>query len=175
MHECCLVKGTALLGGEKMTKMKHESQKKSYSQRKRETMDYSREFYKKNPGIFGKYYICAYCKRILERGRDEIHIDHIMPLDSPLGMNATYNLVPSCATCNLRKSNKVDYRVLMGYTAKFNGTLFYFVTGGLQWVAMTILKLIAVPISAVMRWLQDIGVIKVLLIVVALILIYKFQ
>ena len=33
---------------------------KSYSQRKRDKMDYRREYFKHNPGIFGCIWNCAY-------------------------------------------------------------------------------------------------------------------
>lgn len=44
---------------------------------------------------------CFYCDALL----DAYHIDHIEPL-SKGGEHALYNLVLSCPTCNLRKSNK---------------------------------------------------------------------
>ncbi len=38
-------------------------------------------------------------------------VDHIVPLNSVLGRNARYNLVASCNTCNLKKSDKIDTRI----------------------------------------------------------------
>lgn len=90
---------------------------KSYSQRKRDEMNYRAEYFKHNPGILGCIWVCAYCKRPL-LGKQNVQVDHIMPLNNPLGRNARYNLVAACAECNKRKSDIVDERVLQGYSAK---------------------------------------------------------
>lgn len=102
---------------------KHSGQKLTYSQRKREKMDYRYEYFKHNPGLFGKIYFCAYCKRPLFR-RD-VQVDHIMPLNNALGKNMRYNLVAACGDCNRRKSDKVDGRVVIGYVSKATDTAVY--------------------------------------------------
>lgn len=93
------------------------SPSKSYSQRKREKMDYRDEYFKHNPGIFGCIWVCAYCKRPLV-GKQNVQVDHIMPLNNVLGRNARYNLVAACPKCNHSKSDKVDGRVVTGYVSK---------------------------------------------------------
>lgn len=93
------------------------SEMKSYSQRKRDKFDYRREYFKSNPGIFGCVWICAYCGKPL-LGKQNVVVDHIMPLNNVLGRNAKYNLVSSCQVCNSKKSDKVDHRVIQGYIAK---------------------------------------------------------
>lgn len=90
---------------------------KSYSQRKRDKMDYRREYFKHNPGIFGCIWTCAYCHRPLV-GKQNVQVDHIMPLNNPLGRNARYNLVAACGKCNRDKSDKFDHRVIVGYLSK---------------------------------------------------------
>lgn len=98
--------------------------KKSYSQKKREKFPYREMYFKHNPGLFGCIWTCAYCHRPL-LGRNNVVVDHIIPLNSPLGRNATFNLVASCSECNLRKSDKIDYRVPKGYVSKMlESTLF---------------------------------------------------
>ena len=52
-------------------------------------------------------YKCKYCSEELdfsEKGR--VHLDHIVPL-SKGGWHSITNVVWSCASCNLRKSNKI--------------------------------------------------------------------
>lgn len=90
---------------------------RSYSQRKRDELDYRREYFKHNPGIFGCVWTCAYCHRPIV-GKQNVQVDHIMPLNNILGRNARYNLVAACAKCNRDKSDKVDGRVLEGYVSK---------------------------------------------------------
>lgn len=80
-------------------------------------MDYRREYFKHNPGLFGCIWTCAYCHRPL-LGKENVQVDHIMPLNTPLGQNARYNLVAACGKCNRDKSDKVDGRVITGYVSK---------------------------------------------------------
>lgn len=97
---------------------------KSYSQQKRDKLNYRAEYFKHNPGIMGCIWICAYCKKPL-LGKQNVQVDHIMPLNNPLGRNARYNLVAACAKCNHEKSDKVDRRVLTGYTSKGLEVVYY--------------------------------------------------
>lgn len=98
--------------------MNRNNKNLTYSQRKRAKLDYRAEYFRHNPGVFGCIWICAYCGAPL-LGAHNVVIDHIMPLNSPLGMNNRFNLVASCQKCNSAKSDNVDYRVVKGYTAKF--------------------------------------------------------
>lgn len=90
---------------------------KSYSQKKRDKFDYRLAYFKDNPGLFGCVWSCAYCHKPL-LGKSSVVVDHIIPLNSMLGKNARFNLVASCEKCNLRKSDKLDYRIAKGYLAK---------------------------------------------------------
>lgn len=96
----------------------------TYSQRKRATMDYRAEYFRHNPGLFGCVWTCAYCHRPL-LGAHNVSVDHILPLNSPLGRNTRFNLVAACRDCNLAKSDHVDYRVVKGYVSKmFDSVVF---------------------------------------------------
>jgi|ERR1035437_3573496 5-methylcytosine-specific restriction endonuclease McrA len=53
---------------------------------------------------------CFYCKVGVKRGIN-LHLDHKMPL-SRGGAHTIDNLVPSCATCNLRKGTKTPEEFL---------------------------------------------------------------
>ena len=88
----------------------------TYSQKKRATLDYRDEYFKHNKGFFGGLYFCAYCKKPLTRA--QVQVDHIIPLNNPLGQNNRFNLVAACAKCNRDKSDKFDGRVIIGYTSK---------------------------------------------------------
>lgn len=91
----------------------------SYSQKKRASMpNYRDVYFSHNPGLFGCIWFCAYCKKAIV-GKHNVEVDHIMPLDSPLGANKGFNLVSSCMECNRAKSNSVDSRVPVGYASKF--------------------------------------------------------
>lgn len=96
----------------------------SYSQQKRKQLDYRKEYFKHNPGYLGCIWKCAYCGKLLI-GKGNVEVDHIMPLDNPLGQNARYNLVSACRECNRNKSCKLDGRVAIGYTSKIFDSIFY--------------------------------------------------
>lgn len=89
----------------------------SYSQAKRAKMNYRKEYFAHNPGLFGVVWSCAYCHAPL-CGRHNVVVDHIVPLNNPLGQNKRYNLVASCQACNSAKSDIVDMRVIQGYFSK---------------------------------------------------------
>lgn len=110
--------------------MNKQNKNMTYSQRKRAKLDYRAEYFKHNPGLFGCIWICAYCGAPL-LGAHNVVIDHIMPLNSPLGMNNRFNLVASCQKCNLEKSDAVDYRVVKGYTSKFLQSILFTVQKGI--------------------------------------------
>ena len=110
---------------------------RTYSQTKRDKLDYRREYFKHNPGLFGCIWFCAYCRRPLI-GQHNVQVDHIIPLNSIAGRNAGYNLVAACAKCNRAKSDTVDGRVVHGFISKiFDSVLF------------AIQKIIVVAFSAV--------------------------
>ena len=97
----------------------------SYSQKKRAQMpDYRDVYFSHNPGLLGCIWFCAYCKKAIV-GKHNVEVDHIVPLDSPLGMNKGFNLVSSCRECNRAKSNAVDGRVKIGYMSKFSDSIMF--------------------------------------------------
>ena len=100
-----------------MGKKRNPRSTMSYSQKKRAKFDYRREYFKHNPGLFGCVWSCAYCHKPL-LGKSNVDVDHIIPLNSPLGINARFNLVASCHKCNLQKSDNFDYRSTIGYASK---------------------------------------------------------
>ena len=94
------------------------SDQMTYSQKKRAKMsNYREEYFRRNPGLFGCIWFCAYCHGAII-GKQNVQVDHIVPLNNPLGMNKTFNLVAACPKCNRDKSDKFDYRIVQGYSAK---------------------------------------------------------
>lgn len=119
-----------------------EVSSKSYSQCKRDKMDYRREYFRKNPGLFGCIWTCAYCHRPLV-GKKNVQVDHIVPLNSILGRNASYNLVAACERCNKKKSDSVDGRIVVGYASKLIDTIIF-----------TVQKIVVVAVVAVWTVIQ---------------------
>lgn len=119
--------------------MKNVKQRKgsTYAQRKRATFAYRTEYFKHNPGLFGQIWFCAYCHKPII-GKENVQVDHIVPLNCVLGRNARFNLVAACPKCNLAKSDKVDLRILTGYTSK-----------GIEAILFTIQKLFIIVFAAV--------------------------
>ena len=89
----------------------------SYSQRKRAKLDYRREYFKHNPGLFGNIWFCSQCGRPLV-GKQNVEVDHIIPLNSIAGQNKRYNLVAICSTCNKHKSDNGGMYIVKGGIAK---------------------------------------------------------
>lgn len=80
--------------------------------------NYREEYFRRNKGFLG-FYICAYCYRPVRR--KNAHVDHIYARKAKgliKGPNAYFNTIVSCSKCNLKKSNKIDHRVIQGYGAK---------------------------------------------------------
>lgn len=143
----------------------------TYSRKKRAKLDYRSVYFSHNPGLFGCIWFCAYCKRPIV-GRHNVQVDHIMPLNSPLGMNRGFNLVAACSVCNNRKSDKVDYRVAQGYVNK----LFQSVLFGIQKVVIIAFVGIYVLLQRAVKALVDILVLPLKsgkpLVVVSVLVLY---
>ena len=91
----------------------------------RASYNYRAEYFKRNPGLFGCVWFCSQCYKPLF-GRKNVVIDHIIPL-SRGGRNHVSNCTAICKTCNLKKSDKVDGRIVKGQVFKlfesgFSGT-----------------------------------------------------
>ena len=84
---------------------------------KRNAYPYRRVYFEKNPGLaFGHFWRCSQCGRIIF-SKKNVYVDHIIPLNKG-GVNHHLNCVAICRTCNLKKSDKVDHRVAVGYASK---------------------------------------------------------
>ena len=144
----------------------------TYSQRKRAKMDYRAEYFKHNPGLFGCIWSCAYCHRPL-LGAHNVDVDHIMPLNSPLGRNARFNLVAACHKCNLEKSDKVDYRVAKGYTSKIFEIIVFSIQKAVILICVAIWWVIQQVLHALLNAIKNLPLlIKLLLVIVILIVIF---
>jgi hypothetical protein len=126
----------------------------------RDSYNYRAEYFKRNPGLMGCVYFCAYCFKPLF-SRKEVQIDHIYPPSRHVKdrdriydrkgnlisntsflartLNCSFNTVASCADCNKRKSDSVGLITVRGYVSKFFGSvvfrgvgkILYFIIGGL--------------------------------------------
>lgn len=86
--------------------------------------DYKSDFLSNNPGlIIPGLYVCGYCFRPIvdwkwvEKKESKMYVDHIRPVNLG-GVNDTYNLVPACLRCNLRKSDNGGLWITRGRIGK---------------------------------------------------------
>lgn len=116
---------------------------KSKTRKKRESYPYRKEYFKRNPGLFGCIWFCSQCGRILF-GEKNVVVDHIVPLNKH-GINRTFNTVAICGHCNSKKKDTVDSRVVRGYFAKI-----------IEVIVFTIQKIVLLPIAFVAYCLKRI-------------------
>lgn len=104
--------------------------------------DYRKDYFERNKGLFNTgLYFCSYCGKPITKKRS--HVDHIIPQSkSERIFNRSYNTTISCPTCNQKKSDKIDYRVIQGYTSKVFGGFISGITGTLVRIIMLPLNLI---------------------------------
>lgn len=119
-----------------MTTKKNTSSK-SKTAEKRESYPYRKEYFRRNPGLFGCIWFCSQCGRPLI-GKGNVAVDHIVPLNKH-GINRTFNTVAICGRCNSKKSDTVDGRVVKGYVAKV-----------VEVVVFTAQKLIILPFACIL-------------------------
>lgn len=137
------------------TKKSSKKKKMTYSQKKRSQLDYRREYFKHNPGLFGCIWTCAYCKRPL-LGKSAVVVDHIVALNNVLGQNANYNLVAACQKCNSTKSDTVNLSyITRGFFSKaFDSILFaiqrfiIFIFVGIWYCLWYLLKAMVAPLRS---------------------------
>ena len=110
---------------------------KTKTQMRRESYPYRKEYFRRNPGLFGFIWFCSQCGRPLI-GQKNVVVDHIVPLNKH-GINRTFNTVACCIKCNSAKSDSVDGRVVKGYFAKLVESLIF-----------TIQKIILIPITLIL-------------------------
>lgn len=85
--------------------------------KKREAYPYRDKYFKHNPGLFGKRYYCSQCGKRLTK--EEMDVDHIIPLAKWYGFNRVFNTVAICHECNLKKGSKLTPKFLLkGIAAK---------------------------------------------------------
>lgn len=83
----------------------------------RASYPYRKEYFKRNPGLFGCIWFCSQCYKPLI-GKQNVIIDHIIPL-SKGGRNHVSNCTAICKKCNLQKSDTIDARIIKGGIFKF--------------------------------------------------------
>ena len=82
----------------------------------RASYNYREEYFKRNPGLFGCIWFCSQCFKPLI-GKKNVVVDHIRPLNKG-GLNHVSNCTACCRSCNAKKSDKVDGRVVRGRVFK---------------------------------------------------------
>lgn len=115
------------------------------TQEYRASYDYRREYFKKNPGLFGCIWFCSQCYRPLF-GKNQVVVDHIRPLNKG-GLNHVSNCTACCRKCNAAKSDIVDGRVLKGQIFKVFEQSFSNVNRGVGGVAKLGIGLTAAGVS----------------------------
>lgn len=135
--------------------------------------DYRKEFLKYNPGFFGCLYFCVYCGKPITRRTMQVdhhiainYVRHnpllklffgigniISNLFGPLlygknwtknkGVNVSYNLLPACANCNHKKSDKGGFWIVRG---AIGGTIWRL----LNFVNNLIIRLFSTPVGPIL-------------------------
>lgn len=83
---------------------------------KRDSYDYRYHYLKHNKGIFGNFYVCSQCYKILEK--DSMEVDHIVPNSKWYAPNRVFNCTSICPKCNKEKSNKMGKYLVKGIVFK---------------------------------------------------------
>lgn len=90
---------------------------KSYAQRKRESFPYRKKYLEHNRGILGIFYRCSLCGKIITR--DQMEVDHIIPISKWYAPNRVINCVATCRDCNRSKSNTpTKFQMFKSITSK---------------------------------------------------------
>lgn len=119
---------------------------KSRTQIKRESYDYRSRYLEHNHGLFGGIYLCSQCFRIMSR--EEMQVDHIVPIAKWFAPNRVFNCVSICPTCNKKKSDKISKSLI------FKGLLmkmfeeFYIL---IQRIIILLLRLLLVLLIMIVR------------------------
>ena len=94
----------------------------------------SKFFTHHKPQILGRYYICAYCGKLLSKGK--VTVDHLYPIGKVSrsvkyqkklkkqgiqNINSPNNLVAACARCNMKKDDKTGLWILRGRIGRHTG------------------------------------------------------
>jgi hypothetical protein len=101
----------------------------SSSESWRKSSDYRKEYFAHNKGYFGKFWVCAYCGKVLW-GKHKVQVDHVaapswlVAKGKKTSAAAEWlnkqrgNLVASCGPCNNKKRAKGGMYLVRGYSAK---------------------------------------------------------
>jgi len=102
----------------------------------RDSNNYRRQYFDKNPGMLGILYFCSQCTRPMTRNSKRLQVDHIVPPSRFATRRETrtkvkntsfmarqlnkvdWNLVSICDKCNRRKSDKMGLYTVKGVGAK---------------------------------------------------------
>ena len=95
--------------------------------------NYRSVFFSHNePKMFGKYYICSYCGKLLSQKNTTV--DHLYPIGKSsksikyqkklkkkgiYNINSVNNLVAACARCNKRKSDNAGFWIFKGRIGQY--------------------------------------------------------
>jgi 5-methylcytosine-specific restriction endonuclease McrA len=89
--------------------------------------DYRFVFFKNARPVFGKYYLCTYCGRLVSKAK--VEVDHLYPIGKVSkslrlqkklkrkginNVNDLRNLVPSCKRCNRMKGAELGFWIIRG-------------------------------------------------------------
>lgn len=97
----------------------------------RDSNDYRKQYFDRNNGIGGRFFICSQCFKPMF-SKKEIQVDHIIPPSRLVigkgrrwsidflakALNKSYNCAAICPDCNRRKSDKLGSVVIRGYFMK---------------------------------------------------------
>lgn len=102
--------------------------------------NYRDDYFRRHKGLFGLgIYFCSYCGKPIRRRNS--HVDHIIPKSkNQYLLNRSFNTTIACPKCNLRKSDKVDFRIVQGYASKVGGAAVGTAVGGSYKVAKGAVK-----------------------------------
>lgn len=95
--------------------------------------NYRNKFFTHNsPMVLGRYYICAYCGKLLTK--KNVIVDHLYPIGMVSrdvmyqkklkrkgiqNINSHTNLVPACGRCNMKKADKAGIWILRGKLGRY--------------------------------------------------------
>lgn len=123
-----------VLGGAILTQM-------TKTQRKRASYDYRTNYFKQNPGLFGKIWFCSQCHKLLF-GKRNVQVDHIWALGAG-GVNRVFNTVAICARCNRKKSDKTGLYLINGIIGKIIEVLIFRTRDLIKFIPKTLLVILS--------------------------------
>lgn len=111
------------------------------TQKKRAKYDYRTNYFKQNPGLFGKIWFCSQCHKILI-GRHNVQVDHIWALGAG-GVNRVFNTAAICAKCNRKKSDKTGLWLINGMVGKVIELIIFRTRDLIKFIPKTLLAILS--------------------------------